>query len=54
MYSTSDFEKLWFLYQTEGSPKGISINTYCAQHSIAYTQFYGWLRNRSKLLSRLK
>ncbi|MCF2690402.1 hypothetical protein I6E64_15265 [Bacteroides fragilis] len=23
MYSSSDFEKLWFLYKTEGEPKGI-------------------------------
>ena len=28
MYSSSDFEKLWFLYKTEGEPQGISINTW--------------------------
>jgi hypothetical protein len=29
MYSSSDFEKVWFLYKTEGEPKGISINAFC-------------------------
>ena len=33
MYSASDFEKLWFLYKTEGEPKGISLNTFCASHA---------------------
>ena len=28
MYSASDFEKLWFLYKTEGEPNGISINSF--------------------------
>ena len=28
MYSNSDFEKIWFLYKTEGEPKGISINSF--------------------------
>lgn len=26
MYSASDFEKLWFLYKTEGEPNDISIS----------------------------
>ncbi len=32
MYSSSDFEKLWFLYKSEGEPKGISINSFCLTH----------------------
>ena len=32
MYSNSDFEKLWFLYKTEGEPKGISLNSFCVSH----------------------
>ena len=26
MFSEKDFERLWFLYKTEGEPKGVSIN----------------------------
>ena len=33
MYSASDFEKLWFLYKTEGEPKGISLSSFCASHT---------------------
>ncbi len=34
MYSASDFEKLWFLYKTEGEPNGISINSFCVTHGV--------------------
>lgn len=54
MFSTSDFEKLWFLYQTEGTSKGISINAYCVQQGIPYTQFYAWLRNRQKPIAKVE
>ncbi len=29
MFSSKDFEKLWFLYQTEGVPEEESINSFC-------------------------
>ena len=45
MYSSSDFEKFWFLYKTEGEPNGISINAFCVSNGIPYTQFYKWFRN---------
>ncbi|MCS2335787.1 MULTISPECIES: hypothetical protein [Bacteroides] len=48
MYINTNFEKLWFLYTTEGQPKGISINTYYAQQDIPYKSFYDWLRKRQK------
>ena len=41
MYSASDFEKLWFLYKTEGEPKGISLNLFCASHGIPFNQSEG-------------
>ena len=44
MYSSSDFEKVWFLYKTEGEPKGISINAFCRIQGVPYTQFYDWFR----------
>lgn len=34
MYSSSDFEKLWFFYKTEGESQGISINTFCLPHGV--------------------
>ena len=44
MYSNSDFEKLWFLYKTEGEPKGISLNAFCASKGVSYNQFNSWFR----------
>lgn len=29
VFSEKDFERLWFLYKTEGEPKGVSINPSC-------------------------
>ena len=48
MYSNSDFEKLWFLYKTEGEPKGISINSFCVSQGIPYNQFNNWFRKTHK------
>ena len=42
MYSSSDFQKLWFLYKTEGSPKGISIESFCQINGIPYESFRKW------------
>ena len=48
MYSASDFEKLWFLYKTEGEPNGISINSFCVTHGVSYTHFNNWFRKTHK------
>ena len=48
MYSASDFEKLWFLYKTEGEPKGISINSFCMNQGVPYSQFNDWFRKTHK------
>lgn len=48
MYSASDFEKLWFLYKTEGEPKGISLNSFCVSHGVPYTQFNTWFRKTQR------
>ena len=42
MFSEKDFERLWFLYKTEGEPKGVSINSFCISNNIPYTAFYDW------------
>jgi hypothetical protein len=38
MFSSKDFEKVWFLYKTEGEPKGISINAFCQIQGVPYEQ----------------
>ena len=48
MYSASDFEKVWFLYKTEGEPKGISINSFCVNQGVPYNQFNDWFRKTHK------
>lgn len=44
MISSKDLEKVWFLYQTEGAPKGISINRFCLQRGVSYNEFEKWFR----------
>ena len=44
MISSKDLEKVWFLYQTEGAPKGISINSFCLQRGVPYNEFEKWFR----------
>ena len=39
MFSEKDFERLWFLYKTEGEPKGVSINSFCIGNNIPYTAY---------------
>ena len=42
------FERLWFLYKTEGEPKGVSINSFCISNNIPYTAFYDWFKKKQK------
>ena len=42
MYSSSDFQKLWFLYKTEGAPRGISLESFCQSNGIPYEPFSKW------------
>lgn len=39
MYSSKDFENLWFLYQTEGAPQNISIESFCEKNGIGYVLY---------------
>lgn len=51
MYSSSDFEKLWFLYKAEGEPKGISINSFCLSQGVPYRDFNTWfVKSRKKIV----
>ena len=40
MFSEKDFERVWFLYKTDGEPKGVSINSFCISNNIPNTVFY--------------
>lgn len=44
MFSEKDFERLCFLYKTEGESKGVSINSFCIGNNIPYTAFYDWFK----------
>ena len=48
MFSEKDFERLWFLYKTEGEPKGVSINSFCISNNIPYTAFHDWFKKTQK------
>lgn len=45
MKKAKDFENLWFRYKTEGEPKNISINQFCMQNGVQFTQFNKWFRS---------
>jgi hypothetical protein len=44
MTSSTDFQKLWFFYKTEGSPNGISINDFCLNRGVSYSEFEKWYK----------
>lgn len=48
MYSSKDLERVWFLYKTEGEPKGVSINSFCVSNNVPYTVFYDWYKKPQK------
>ena len=48
VYSSKDFESLWFLYQAEGLPKNISIEEFCAKHGVDYPTFETWYKKTHK------
>lgn len=50
MFSEKDFERLWFLYKTEGEPKGVSINSFCICNNIPSTAFYDWFKKTQKMV----
>ena len=48
MYSSKDLERLWFLYKTEGEPKGVSINSFCMSNNVPYPVFNDWYKKTQK------
>ena len=41
MYSSEDLERLYFQYQTEAMPKGISIEQFCSRNKIVEVKVDG-------------
>lgn len=44
MASSTDFQKLYDLYQLEGVKKGISIVQFCKMNGIVYSHFERWYK----------
>ena len=54
MFSSKDFEKLWFLYQTEGVPEEESINSFCEKNGVPYDEFDKWFRKTHQAVGRVE
>lgn len=48
MYSSEDFEKLWFLYKLDGQSKNILVESFCLQQGVSYAAFSTWFSRRKK------
>ena len=48
VYSSKDFESLWFLYQAECLPKNIPVEEFCTKHGVDYPTFDKWYRKTHK------
>lgn len=48
MFSSKDFEKCWFLYQSEGLPYNLSIEEFCLKQGVPVNEFNRWYRNTHK------
>jgi hypothetical protein len=53
MLSSTDFQKVWFLYQTEGAPKGISINSFCVNQGVPYNEFEKWYKKNHRTVAEV-
>ena len=45
MFSSKDFEKCWFLYQSEGLPHNLSIEEFCIKQGVPVNEFNKWYRD---------
>ena len=48
MFSSKDFERCWFLYQTEGLPHDMSIEQFCIKQGVPVNEFNKWYRDTHK------
>ena len=42
MYSSEDFERFYFQYQTEALPHGESLQSFCVKNKVPYNIFQKW------------
>ena len=54
MYSSKDFENLFFRYQVEGIPKGESIESFCMRNNVPYNLYFKWYRDTRKTISPVR
>ena len=48
MFSSKDFEKCWFLYQSEGLPHNLSIEEFCLKQGVPVNEFNKWFKTTHK------
>jgi hypothetical protein len=53
MLSSTDFQKVWFLYKIEGAPKDISINSFCVNQSVPYNEFKKWYKKNHQKVAEV-
>ncbi len=54
MFSSKDFEKCWFLYQSEGLPHNLSIEEFCLKQGVPVVEFNKWYRNTHKRIHPIR
>ena len=45
MYSSEDFERFYFQYQTEALPHGESLQSFCVKNKVPYNIFQEWFKD---------
>ena len=48
MYSSEDFERFYFQYQTEALPHGESFQSFCVRNRVLYNIFQKWFKDTRK------
>jgi hypothetical protein len=54
MFSSKDFEKCWFLYQSEGLPNNQSIEQFCINQGVPVNEFNKWYRDTHKRIHPIR
>lgn len=54
MFSSKDFEKCWFLYQSEGLPYNLSIEEFCLKQGVPVNEFNKWYRDTHKRIHPIR
>lgn len=49
MASSEDFKRIRSLYQTDGVPRGITIERFCQENGIVYSHYAKWLKKQESV-----